>query len=279
MKLRLFRPWSIKKKITLFMLFLFLFLISIWSLAIMTSALMRREIAAMLGEQQFATVKILGGKLNEDLLEMAAGLEETARFIDPALMANPAALQDLLAKRVIVLERFNAGIFLTRVDGTAVASLPLETQRLGVNYIDREYIAKALKENKTVISHPMKGKLMQAPLIGMATPIHNSQGKVIAVVAGLINLGKPNFLDHIMNAAYGKTGGFVLFFPEERLIITATDKTRIMSVLPAPEPEPGSLIDQFNQGHVGFGVYVSAGGEEKMAATVAIPAADWRLTI
>ena len=275
MKFPRLKQWSIKNKITLFMLTLFL--ISIWSLAITTTTLMRKEITSMLGEQQFSTAKMLGNDLNDNVQEMATRLEVVARLIDPAMFANPSAMQDFLVKHIIALDRFNAGIFVTGVDGTAVASLPLETKRLGVNFNERDFIAKALSENRSAIGRPMNGKLMRAPLVGMSAPIRNAQGKVIGVIAGVINLGKPNFMDNILNAAYGKTGGYLLTMPGEGLIINGTDKSRIMT--PMPAAEAGTLIDQFNQGIDGTGVYVSSRGQSKMASSVAIPVAGWRLTI
>ena len=51
---------------------------------------------------------------------------------------------------------------------------------------------------------------------------------------GTINLGKPNFLDNVTHGQYGKAGGYLLIASEHKLIVTASDKTRIMQPVPAP---------------------------------------------
>ena len=101
---------------------------------------------------------------------------------------------------------FNGGAFVTGPDGTAIADVPLSAGRTGTNYIDREVIAKPLKENITLIGQPTMGKKLGAPVFSIATPIQDAQGKVIGALVGVVNLGLPSFLDKITWDTISLTG-------------------------------------------------------------------------
>jgi PAS domain S-box-containing protein len=112
-----------------------------------------------------------------------------------------------------------------------------------------------------------------APVFGMAVPIRDAQGKVIGVLVGVISLGFPNFLDKITENRYGNTGGYFLVARQYRLIVTASDKTRIMEAFPAPGINPA--LDRYIQGYEGSVVYVDPLGVEVLGSVKGIPVADW----
>jgi PAS domain S-box-containing protein len=107
----------------------------------------------------------------------------------------------------------------------------------------------------------------------MAVPIRDAQGKVIGVLVGVISLGFPNFLDKITENRYGNTGGYFLVARQYRLIVTASDKTRIMEAFPAPGINPA--LDRYIQGYEGSVVYVDPLGVEVLGSVKGIPVADW----
>ena len=140
-------PWlSLKTRMTLFTLVIFM--VSLWVLAVFASRILREDMQRALGEQQFATVSVFAHEVNSDLSERIRALETIAREISPAILGNAETLQTLLEQRPLLQLLFNAGIFVTATDGTAIASLPTSTQRIGVNYRDRDFIAAALKEGR-----------------------------------------------------------------------------------------------------------------------------------
>ncbi|MFZ4536155.1 PAS domain S-box protein [Propionivibrio sp.] len=262
---------SLKTRITLFTLAIFL--VSLWSLSFFASRLLRQDMERLLGEQQFSTASFVAAHVDEELKDRINALELIARAIDPSLLENRPALQKFIEQRFILHSLFNAGVYATGPDGTAVASVPVETGRIGVNYIERDHIAAALNEGKSSVSQPVIGKRLQAPVFSMATPIRDSQGKVIGALAGVINLAEPNFLDKITDNTYGKTGGYLLVAPQYRLVVTATDKRRIMETLPAPGINP--ILDRFVQGYQGSSVLVTPLGEEVLASAKSVPVAGW----
>lgn len=187
-----FLNWhSIKTKVTLFTLAVFL--ISIWSLALYASRMLREDMKVLLGEQQFSTVSLVAEHVNTELDTRIKALERIAAEITPAILGNADALQALLEQRPVFLDLFNGGVLALGLDGTAIAEAPLPQRRLGVNYRDVDSVLAALREGKSAIGRPVVGKTLHAPVFGMASPIHDAQGQVIGALFGVINLSKPVF--------------------------------------------------------------------------------------
>jgi len=221
-------------------------------------------------------VSFVAEHINQELETRLQILNKVAGIISPAILGNPTALQALLEQRLILRGPFNGGVFVTGPDGVSVASVPLTVEgvpRIGVSYMDRDYMITALREGKSAIGKPVMGKLLRSPVFLMAVPIVDAQGKVVGALAGVINLGKPNFLDKITDNGYGKTGGYLLVSSQLRLIITATDKRRIMESM--PPPGVNWLIDRFVQGYEGSGVVVNPLGVEVLASAKGVPVAGW----
>ena len=270
---RYFRPRSLKSRITL--LTLAMVVISIWSLALYAGRMLREDMQQQLGAQQFATVSLVASGINEQMEARLGALKTVAANVGPGMLAHPLALQAHMVQRPLLQNLFNGGTFVTRADGTAIASLPLSAERLGVNYMDRDFIVATLKDGRSAIGQPVMGKKLLAPIFVMSVPLVDAQGKVIGALAGVTNLGTSNFLDKIAAGHYGTTGGYLLIAPQHKLFVTATDKSRIMQALPAAGLNP--MHDKYMQGYEGYGIATSSRGVEEVSAAKNIPAAGWFL--
>ena len=271
MNAKLFQWRSLKTRLTLFTLLVFVF--SIGALTFFVSRMLQSDLQRVLGEQQFATVSFIAAQVNDELSERLAALELIAQKINSPLMDNPVALQAQLEQRPVLQTLFNGGIFVTGADGTAIADVPLSAGRIGTHYRDRESVAIPLQEGKTVIGRPVIGKKLEAPIFSMVAPIRDAQEKVIGTLVGTVNLSKPNFLDKITQSRYGQSGGYVLIAAQSRLVITATDKSRIMEVLPAAGIN--AWVDRFAQGYEGSAIAVNPKGVEVLVSGKGIPVAGW----
>jgi diguanylate cyclase (GGDEF)-like protein/PAS domain S-box-containing protein len=257
--------------VTLFTLAIFV--LSIWATTFFASRLLQGDMQRLLGEQQFSTVSVIASNVNDRLSDRLRALEAIAVQIDADLLAHTVKLQTQLEERPILSIMFNAGTFVTGVDGLAVASLPVTAGRIGVSYLDRDFIVAALREGRTSIGRPVIGKQLKSPIIVMAAPIRDRQGKVIGALAGVTDLSQPNFLDEITENRYGRSGGYLLNAPKERLIVTATDRTRIMQSLPPAGVNP--MLYRYMQGFEGYGVSVNSRGVEELTSAKGVPVAGW----
>ena len=272
MNFNIFSWHSLKTRMTLFTLVIFF--VGIWSLAFYASQMLRRDMQRVLSEQQFSTVSIMADNVNQELSIRLQSVEKIAAKITPAILYNRTSIQRFLDDRYNLQLLFNGGAYITGVDGMAVADVPISTGRIGMNSSDRGWMIEALK-GKTTIGKPVIGKKLQVPVFSMATPIRDMKGNVIGVLVGVVDLSKPNFLDGITNTRYGKTGGYILIAPQHKLMITATDKTRIMQTVPATGINP--LFDRYAQGFEGSGIIIDSRGLEVMSSAKQIPAAGWIL--
>jgi PAS domain S-box-containing protein len=267
-------PWhSLRTRATAFTLAVFV--LGIWALSSYATRLLYADMERVLGEQQFQTVTQMANQVNVELKERQDWLNQIAGKIDSQMMSNPAALQAYLEQRMVLLQMFNGGVWVAGLDGVAIGDVPQSAQGLGVNYMSVDFIAGVLKDGKSVISKPVIGKKRLSPVVAMAVAIRDEQGRVIGVMSGVTDLGKPNFLDKIAQNHYGQTGGYLLIAPQHQVIVTASDKTRIMQ--PVPAPGVNTMNDRYMQGFEGFGVAVSSRGVEELSAAKGIPVSGWFL--
>ena len=264
-------PHSLKTRITLGVLVIVL--AGMWSLALYTNRMLREDMERLLGEQQFATASFIAAEVGHELDERMAALTSIAERITPAMLDNPKAVQAFLDERGVFQGLFNSGILVYRPDGITIADSAPTAGRVGINYMDIDTVAAALKDGKTSIGRPVMGKKLKVPLIGMTVPIRDAPGRIIGAIGGVVNLGEPSFLSQFTAQGYGKTGGYLLIATKQRVIITATDRSRIMETIPAKGVSP--MIDRFVDGYDGTGIFVNPRGVEVMQSSKRVPQAAW----
>ncbi len=265
---------SLKTRVTLFSLLIFL--ISVWSLAFYTSHMLRADMQGQLGAQQFSTATILAAQINRELEHRFQSMQLVVKRVNPSRFEQ-AALQALLEEHVILQSMFSSGVYFLRADGTVLAEGEIHKGRVGRNYLDRGDIRLALTEGRSSVGKPHLSRRDGFPEFGMTVPVRDAQGQIIGALRGEISLKEANFLDQIAGVPYGKTGGYLIIARQQRLIITATDKRRVMETLPPVGSDPA--IDRLIQGYEGSDVVVQPTGERVLASDKAVPAADWILSV
>lgn len=260
------------------MLTLAIFLVSIWGLTFYTKWMLQEDTQRQLGEQQLSTAALIAKGIDEALRSRLKSLEQYAKGrIDPLMLNNAAALQERLEGSPAILSMFNAGVFVTGVDGVAIASVPASLGRVGVNYLDRDFIATAIREGRSSVGKPVIGKMTHKPILTITVPIRGASGSVIGTLNGATDLVNGTFLDEILVGRYGKSGGYLVISPQDQVIVVASDKTRIMQ--PAPAPGINAMHDRYMQGYEGYGVAVSSRGINEISAARRIPVSGWFVVV
>lgn len=267
----LFKLGSIKTRVTL--LTLAIFIIGIWYLSYNVSIKLQQDMTREISEQQLSSTALLANQISIDLLERQTTLEKLAEKIGEIGLENPAQIQLFLDDRFVIRRDYNAGAYVANFDGVTIATVPHTIKRLGINFRDRIYITEALDQGKSTISHLMPGKVLPNMIFSIAVPIRDREGKVTGVLAGVIDLKQPNFLDKIAHSRYGKSGYYLLEDQKTRLIITSSDKRRILQ----PQSSPGVnwLVDRHLQGYEESGIITNAAGVEVLVSAKRIPIANW----
>ena len=258
------------------MLSLAIFLLGFWSLAFYADQMFREDLEKSAGEQQLSTASFIAESLDQELTERFDALRTVAVTLDPTTATRARKIQRTLEERPVFQAMFNGGTFVVGMDGVAIASLPHGIPRVGVSYLDRDCIIAALREGRSTVGKPVIGKMMHAPIVMTVVPIV-VRGQVVGALAGVIDLGKPNFLNSISQGTYGERGGYLLIAAQHRVIVTASDQRRIMESLPLAGLDP--LVDRFNAGYRGSGIMVNQRGEKVLVSSAHIPVAGWRVSV
>lgn len=267
----LFKLGSIKIRVTL--LTLAIFITGIWYLSYYVSIKLQEDMTRHIGEQQLSSTALLANQISNDLLERQTTLEKLAAKIGEIGLDNPKQIQSFLDDRFVIRRDYNAGAYVANFDGITIATVPHTIKRLGINFRDRTHITAALDKGKSTISQILPGKAVPNPIFSIAVPIRDRQGKVAGVLAGVIDLKRPNFIDKIANSRYGISGYYLLEDQKTRTIITSSDKRRILQ----PQASPGVnwLVDRHLQGHEESGIIKNSAGIEVLASAKRIPIANW----
>lgn len=266
---------SLKARVALFTLTTFL--LCMVGLAVYASFLLRTDLKALLTEQQFETAKHLSKEIDGDLQFRLNALEQVAQLMGPAVMQNDVLAQRTLKDLPVFQTLFNGGSFITDLAGTAIASEPLAANRQGMNFSDRDYMQAVLSTGKAAIGRPVMGRALGVPVIVMAAPIRDKNGKTVGVLSGAINLNSNSFLDKFEGAAPGLIGDYLLVSRAHRIIITSSEKSRVMEVLPEQGVNPA--IDRFIAGFEGTTTFINPQRAEVLASVKQVNGAPWYVAV
>jgi PAS domain S-box-containing protein len=275
MPLKRFRIPSLTTRVTV--LVLVIFVLGILALAVSLSSLMHQELEQQLGQQQRQVVAMAAQEIDQEMGDRLHALEQYASQMRVEQLPNNPALQHDLEQNFMLHRMFNGGTFVVDAQGTTVASVPDSVKRLGDNYMGREHIANALRLGKTSIGDAVIGRHTQVPVVSVAVPVRNPQGIVTGALVGAIDIGKTDFLNYVVDSAYGKTGGYLVVDKQHRRVVMATDKRRILE----PSPPPGLYphIDRYLNGYEDTAMFVNPMGVEVLQSNKSLTSVPWFVVV
>jgi signal transduction histidine kinase/ActR/RegA family two-component response regulator len=262
---------SLKVRVTLFVLVMFA--LSLGGLGYYADRMLHDDMERLIGTQQTSAASLVAGHIEQELQDRLNWLERCAQALGEGRLNNPAALQAFLENRIFAGQLFNGGLIVTDASGTAIGDSPRSAGRLGINYMDRESVALAIRDGKSNIGKPGTGKAQKIPVLVLAVPIRDREDRVIGSILGVLYLGKTNFLSDILEPGFGKTGGYLVVAPQYNLIVTATDRRRVMEDLPPPGVSP--ILDRRAHGDDSTMIFVNPIGDEVLSSARRIPIAGW----
>ena len=247
--------------------------LSLWMATLAIGHYLRQDMEAAIWAQQFSTVSLVARDVDNSVRERVRAVEGMAAQVTAAMLDDPAAVQRYLEQQVVAAVMFNWGTVVLDRHGRAVASVPESLDRGGTDYSDIDFVRDTLVHGVAMISDPRIGRRTGEPVVGITAPIRDRDGVVIGLVAGAINLARPNFLDEISAAKYGKTGDFLLTAPRNRVFVAASDKRRVMKEGPPRGVNP--MYDSYIDGFEGSGVALSSRGVVELSSSKRIPSTGW----
>ncbi len=160
--------------------------------------------------------------------------ERSARAVMDLESGNAERMASLLARRVVGLQTAlaaaGAALPTTRLDDRAALAAYVESQRVlltlfsvvtvaradgevvarrdvrgtpnpGFNLADRAYFRKTLAERRPIVSEPVMARAANEPVIVLTMPVNDADGRIAAVLIGLLRLGSRSLLDDLAQSS------------------------------------------------------------------------------
>lgn len=245
--------------------------IAIASLA--ASQVLRGELVELVGQQQRSTVAVLAATTTRELRIRLDALDLSAAKLASTGLLDAPAVQRSVDTESFAKLLFNQGLFVTGADGVVIAATPDAAHRIGKDSRGLDAVAAALVSGESQVGRPVPRSAQGSPEIAIAAPVRSANGQVVGVLVGMTDLAAPNFLDAIVSRPYGDTGGFFVVAPKQRLIITGTDKTRVLE--PLPPAGQSAVIDRIVAGFEGTVVLTNPRGVEVLNSGRHVGLAGW----
>lgn len=261
---------SLKTRVTLLTLCIFLGSISL--LVWYGGRMLQDDLYRMLSAHQAETVALLAEQLGQETSARQRALAQVSASL-PVRSADPVQLHTLLGQNALLQDHFNGGTFITDTHGVAIADSDVQARRIGVSYQDRDYVRQALQQGVPALGHPLMGRVLQAPIIPMASPIRDARGQITGVMVGITDLGRSNFLDNTLHRHFSKMGEYLVVDRGARVVVTSSRQNHALDALPATGTDP--LMDRFVGGEEGSALYTDASGTETLATVQTIPGTPW----
>ncbi|KAF1045140.1 MAG: putative signaling protein [Herbaspirillum frisingense] len=193
----------------------------------------------------------------------------------PALLSDPAATREWLRERQDLMPLFAQGLFVADSHGLIIVDYPTINGRRALSLAPYPDYQRVLA-GATVIGEPLTSPMSGHPILPMATPLRDADGKVAGLLGGTTELNAPGFLEHLQQARLGPSGGFQLISPTQRIVIAANDPVLVFTPLPPTGQDP--MMDRALEGFRGNGVGLSANGVDEIKAFASVPGTGWFVT-
>jgi PAS domain S-box-containing protein len=269
--LPLFDSRSLQVRITIGVLLLGLFVL--WSAYFALDHTLRRDMETSISRQQFSTVSLIAAELDRSIRERQQIIQSIADGYRISRLNDSPEAQASLERHPLPESIFNWGVIVLDRHGVAVASIPREIKRTGVDFLDYPGIKQVLGGSGAIVTDPLFSEHSQQPVFAIMSPIIDQQKQVIGIVVGVTNLHKPNFLDQVGATKYGVTGDFLVTAPKTRSYVAASDKRRLLKS--GPPRGINAVYDRYIDGYEGSGLARSSRGVLELSSSKQIPATGW----
>src|SRR5450631_3479426 len=225
---------------------------------------------------QFSYVTSLAQSLDDKLELVQNSLVSTAAHLGPEIVENPDKAQDFLDSRYALASIFDNALFLFSPDGRIIAESPIIPGRRGRDISFRPFFQTTMATGKPHISEPYVSTHKPGhPAVILTAPVRDTQGRIIAVLAGGFDLlGQNNILSDLAAMKSGKQG-YVYLFTTDRTVIMHPDRSRIMR----QDVPPGSnlMYDKAIAGFEGSGETGNSRGLHALASFKRLQSTGWTL--
>jgi diguanylate cyclase (GGDEF)-like protein/PAS domain S-box-containing protein len=262
---------SLQVRVTLAIVLLIL--AGLAALAVFVVDKQEERLKELLSDQQFSTVGYVAEDIDAKIRLRITGLTRIALHLAEFPLTDGPRLERFLAERQTVYDLFELGLIVVKPDlSSAYGDFPALPGRR-VSHYRLAPFSDVARDMAPVIGPPRVGRHSNRPVVVIAVPVKDRDGRLLAVLAGITSLDATNFLDLVAGQRLGRTSDFQVIAPRDGVIVTGSVPEQELKPLPAPGED--KLLDRFAAGFEGSSVGVSAKGTEELASARKISSAGW----
>jgi diguanylate cyclase (GGDEF)-like protein/PAS domain S-box-containing protein len=167
-------------------------------------------------------------------------------------------------------------ILILSATGEVLAAQPERPGLRQVNFMQRAYFQETVRRRRPVISQPYRSAASGRPLVVMTAPVYDSNGSIIAVLAGTISLLDDSFLGDIGAAPVGQSGYFyVVTRGDQPILVSHPDRRRVLG--PAAPASKNPVAGMAQAGFEGTIEGVNSTGHRGLMSYKRLKETDWIL--
>lgn len=267
------RMYSLKTKMAVTVSLLVVLLIA--AMASYIFAYFEKTFKEAISYQEFTLVAGMAQEIDNKLEIAHTALIAASKTVDPAILSDPDEAQAFLDARVGMKTMFDNHIYLFSSSGAIIAESPFVPGRRGGDYSHREYIRMTLETGRPYIGAPyVSSQAHRHPAIMLTAPVYGADGRLVAIMAGSLDLLKDNFLGALSRTKLGATG-YVYIYNTDRTIIIHPEADRMLR----QDVPVGAnrLFDMAIQGFEGSEETINSRGVHHLATFKRLAKTDWIL--
>jgi len=268
--------FSVSLKARVLILVTTVLLLGIWAIAARVSTVLGSQLQAILAGQLQANASYVATDIEGKLQLRLDILKAVAGSMTVEMLADPPMLQQYLENHLVSNALFPNGIFVANSQGINLADVPKRGGRTGGFIGDRSFFQEVMGGRHQAVSAPLMERFSEGTVVSVAVPVRNTAGEPIGVLVSSADPSDPNLFGNLDQPRELMQGDLMLVSPKDNLIVSGSDKSRILQALPARGVNP-VLDRRILDGFEGAATYVTSQGREVLSVSRNLKETGWIL--
>ena len=268
-------PWCATKslQVRLTLAIVLLILGGLAALALVVAGRQEERLGQLLSGQQYSTAGYVAEDIDAKIRLRVDSLVRAALRLAEMPLGDELRLRQFLGDHLTIYELFELGLIVVKPDlNGAYGDFPELPGRRAADFRLAPY-ADVRRAATPAVGPPMLSREGGRPVVVIAVPVKDRDGRLLAILAGVTALDAANFLDLVARQRLGRTGDFLVVDPRHRVVVTGTEPGNTLRPLPAAGAD--AVLDRAAGGFEGSAVGIDADGIERLASTRRVPSAGW----
>lgn len=239
-------------------------------LLLIFSGFLRGELTTVTSTQMSTMATYVAHGVDRDIAIRREILEKMARNI--GLEWNGEGVPPFSTHRFASASAFfPSGVLIFDTLGRRLAAIPNQLSVDRDGFVPPDLLVDA--EHGFALGRPVESSSLKIVMQAMAVPIQDWEGLTLGFLVGITSFRSANFLGALYDTRVGRTGGFLLVSPRDRVVLAGSDDVHTLRPVREENAHPQHVLAL--KGVYGVGMGMGPEGVDELAATAPVPNAGW----